>query len=105
MKRLIAVALLAASVAFGAEVLYGTLSGTNTQTLTVGRGAKLALQCTTGVRYVPSFGAARTVTANDALVAQGDPYKIDMPGWADRLNVAHQDTTTTISCSVYSRDP
>jgi len=28
-----------------------------------------------------------------------------MPGWADRLNVAHQDTTTTISCSVYSRDP
>jgi hypothetical protein len=105
MKKLVAATLFVASVAFGAELLYGTLSGTNTQTLIVGRGAKLALQCTTGVRYVPSFGAARTVTANDALVAQGDPYKIDIGPNADRLNVAHQDTTTTISCSVFSRDP
>lgn len=100
----VAVALYAA-VSLGAEILFGTLTGTNTQTLTVGRGAKLAIQCTTPVRYAVSFGAVRTVTADDALIAPGDPYKIPMPPWADRLNVAHQDTTTAISCDIYSLDP
>lgn len=105
MKKLCVAGVVIAASAFAAEVLLGTLSGAGTQTLTVAKGAKLALQCTTGVRYRVSAGAASTVTSNDSLVATGDPYRIDIPSWADRLNVAHQDTTTAISCAVYTRDP
>lgn len=106
MNRIALIAVLIASVALGAEVLLGTLSGTNTQTLTLGKGAsRLAIQCTTPVRYRVSTGAASTVTSSDALVAIGDPYIIDKGAGVDRLNIAHQDTTTAISCSIFRRVP
>lgn len=106
MKSLILVASLIASVALGAEFLYTTLSGTNTQTATVGaKATRFAIQCTTPVRYKLSNGASSTVNANDALIATGDPYIIDKSTGYDRINVAHQDTTTTISCSIFRRVP
>lgn len=106
MKHLALAAALVASVALGAEFLRGTLSGTGTQTLVVGPGStRLAIQCTTPVRYRLSNGAASTVTSNDALVATGDPYIVDKTPGYDRINIAHQDTTTAISCSVFVRIP
>lgn len=106
MNRIVLIAVLVASVAFGAEFLLATLSGAQTQTLILGRGAsRLAIQCTTPVRYTVSAGDAGAVTANDALIATGDPYIIDKGPGITRLGVAHQDTTTSISCSVFSRVP
>lgn len=107
MKKIIfAVALAVASVGVAAEFFLASLAGTNTQTLTLGAGStKLALQCTTGVRYRLSQGAAVTVTTNDALIATGDPYIIDRGPDQVFLNVAHQDTTTAIDCKVYRRSP
>ena len=92
--------------ALGAEFLLGTLSGTNTQTLSLGNGSvKIALQCTTPVRYRLSKDAASTVVSGDALIATGDPYQIPRGTGMNRLNVAHQDTTTAISCSVFRVSP
>ena len=106
MNRIALAAVLIASVAFGAEFLLTTLSGTNTQTATIGKGAsRLAIQCTTPVRYRLSVDAASTVTSSDALIATGDPYIIDKGVGINRINVAHQDTTTSISCSIFRRVP
>lgn len=105
MKRIALAVSLFAAAAFGAEYLLGSLSGTNTQTLVLGPGAKIALQCTTPVRYRLSRDAAETVVSGDALVAVGDPYQIPRGPNMTRLNVAHQDTTTAISCSVLRVSP
>ena len=107
MKKIaLVVAVLIASGALGAEYLLGTLSGTNTQTLVLGPGStKIAIQCTTPVRYRLSRDAAETVVSSDALVATGDPYIIMRGPNMTRLNVAHQDTTTSISCSVFRLSP
>lgn len=88
-----------------AEIYEATLAGTNTQSMVVGRGAKIALQATTPIRYSVSNGASVTVTANDPLVGTGDPYKVDLPPQCNRINVAHQDLATAISVAVYARDP
>ena len=102
----LAVAVLVSVAAFGAEYILGSLSGTNTQTLSLGAGStKLAIQCTTPVRYRLSRDAAATVLSTDALVATGDPYQIPRGPDQNRLNVAHQDTTTAISCSVLRVSP
>jgi hypothetical protein len=116
MKRFILVTLAFASVALGAEFLRGTLSGTGTQTLNVGPGSsRLALQCTTDVRYklsrADAADAGNLVTANDALIATGDPYIIDKTNAYSLLNVAHSDIAadggggSAISCSVFVRNP
>lgn len=106
MKKLAIIAALVASTVYAAEVLRGTLSGAGTQRIVVGKGAKLALQCTTDVRYLVSGGASSPdAGASDTIVAQGDPYRIDMPAWADTLNVSHRDNVTAISCAVFTRDP
>lgn len=100
------VVLVLAVMALAAEMGYGSLSGTNTQTLTVGKGStRLAIQCTTPVRYRISQDAASTVVATDPLVAVGDPYIIDKPQGYNRLNIAHQDLATSISCNVFRRVP
>lgn len=102
----LAVAVLVSAAALGAEYILGTLSGTNTQTLSLGPGStKLAIQCTTPVRYRLSRDAASTVASTDALVATGDPYLIFRGPDQNRLNIAHQDTTTSISCNVYRVSP
>ena len=102
----VAIAVTLSFTAVGAEYLLGTLSGTNTQTLSLGAGStKLAIQCTTPVRYRLSRDASSTVLSTDVLVATGDPYIIDRGPDMNRLNIAHQDTTTTISCNVYRRSP
>lgn len=88
-----------------AEIYEATLTGTNTQTRVVGYGAKIALQATTPIRYSVSNGASQTITADDALINTGDPYKVDLPPSCDRINVAHQDLSTSISVAVYARDP
>ena len=99
-------AIMLSFAAFGAEYLLGSLSGTNTQTLTLGAGStKLAIQCTTAVRYRLSRDAASTVLSTDVLVATGDPYIIDRGPDMNRLNIAHSDTTTAIACNVYRRSP
>lgn len=102
----LAVAVLVSVAAFGAEYILGSLSGTNTQTLSLGSGStKLAIQCTTPVRYRLSRDAAATVLSTDALVATGDPYQIPRGPDQNRLNIAHQDTTTSISCNIYRVSP
>lgn len=101
----LAVAVLVSAAALGAEYLFVALSGTNTQTATLGAGTKIALQCTTPVRYRLSRDAAATVVSGDPLIAVGDPYQIPRGPDQNRLNVAHQDTTTAISCSVLRVSP
>lgn len=106
MRNLAIFVILAASVALGAEFFYISLSGTNTQTATVGaRATRFAIQCTTPVRYKLSNGSASTVAATDALIATGDPYIIDKSTGFDRINVAHQDLATAISCNIFRRVP
>ena len=106
MKRIALAVSLFAAAAFGAEFYLGALSGTNTQTLSLGSGStKLAIQCTTPVRYRLSRDAALTVTTSDALVATGDPYIIMRGPDMNRLNIAHQDAATTISCNIYRLSP
>ena len=101
----VAIAVTLSFTALGAEYLFVALSGTNTQTATLGAGTKIALQCTTPVRYRLSRDAASTVLSTDALIAVGDPYQIPRGPDMNRLNVAHQDTTTAISCSVLRVSP
>jgi len=105
-KLAIAAIITVGTVAAGAEILRATLSGVGTQSAVVGRGAKVALQCTTSVRYQTSNAALTpTLSANDALIATGDPYRIDLPPGHDRIFVAHSDLATSISCSIFTRDP
>ena len=106
MRNLAILAVFTASIALGAEFFYISLSGTNTQTATVGaKATRFAIQCTTPVRYKLSNGSASTVAATDPLIATGDPYIIDKSTGYDRINVAHQDLATSISCSIFRRVP
>lgn len=106
MKKIVFAVVAFATVAFAAEIALTTLSGTGTQSAVVGRGRRIALQCTTPVRYETSSAAVTpTLSTADALIAVGDPYRIDLPGGHDRIFVAHQDLSTSISCNIFDRVP
>jgi hypothetical protein len=103
MKKLIALITLTAAVALASELPIAKITGTNTQSLVVGRGRYISVQCTTSVRYeTASSTLTPTLSTSDPIIAVGDPYRIKLAKGHDRIFISHQDLTTAIDCNIFA---
>ena len=117
MKNTILALVVFASIAFGAEKLYTTITGTGQQSVVVKGGAKYRLQCRPTstnaaiVRFRTSQQDGGASLTSDPEIAfrladgtQLDPYPIDIPVSDTRLNLVASDGGS-VDCSLFRMVP